>query len=151
MGIHATFVHANLVARDFDALCAFYTSVFGCRPTMKEGRYTGPWVEAVTQVPGAEIRVMHLALPGFEGKAPTLEIIAYDETLPPSNPAANRPGYGHIAFAVDDVEAARDAVLEAGGKVFGEIASVEIPGRGTVTEVYVADPEGNLIELCRWV
>ena len=64
--------------------------------------------------------------------------------------APNRPGWTHISFAVQDVHAARDAVLAAGGGVVGETVSVEIPGAGSITFAYVTDPEGNIIELQRW-
>jgi hypothetical protein len=32
----------------------------------------------------------------------------------------------------------------------GEIVSVEIPGAGRITFVYVTDPEGNIVELQHW-
>ena len=44
----------------------------------------------------------------------------------------------------------RDAVLKAGGKHFGTLVSVDIPGAGKLTVVYVTDPEGNMIELQKW-
>jgi predicted enzyme related to lactoylglutathione lyase len=51
---------------------------------------------------------------------------------------------------VDDVPAARDAVLAAGGGTVGEVVSREIPGAGAITFAYVTDPEGNVIELQTW-
>ena len=55
----------------------------------------------------------------------------------------------HIAFSVDDVESARRAVIDAGGGEVGEMVTFEIPGVGTMTFVYLTDPEGNIIELQR--
>jgi len=52
----------------------------------------------------------------------------------------------HLAFEVDHVEKARDEVMAAGGGPVGDLVTVKIPGAGTVTLVYVADPEGNIIE-----
>lgn len=80
----------------------------------------------------------------------TTEIFQYAAELDKPSPAANRPGFGHIAFAVDDVGAARDAVLAAGGRDVGKIVSVAIAGAGVIRFVYVADPEGNIIELQHW-
>jgi len=79
-----------------------------------------------------------------------LEVVQY--TTQDSGPrhAINRPGLAHIAFAVEDVAAARDAVLAAGGGTVGEVVSLDVPGAGRVTFVYVSDPEGNIIELQRW-
>ena len=62
----------------------------------------------------------------------------------------NRPGFAHIAFAVDDVETTRRAVLAAGGSAVGQVVRQEIPGAGQITVAYVTDPEGNIIELQRW-
>jgi len=62
----------------------------------------------------------------------------------------NRPGLAHLAFEVDDVEAARDAVLAAGGGRFGDLVTAEIAGAGRITFIYLTDPEGNIIELQKW-
>ena len=69
---------------------------------------------------------------------------------PRSQPAANRPGWGHIAFGVDDVGAARAEVLAAGGSPVGEVVTVETADGRRVTWCYVTDPEGNIVELQAW-
>jgi glyoxylase I family protein len=51
---------------------------------------------------------------------------------------------------VEDVEAACEAVLAAGGGTVGQVVSLRIPDAGTVTFAYVTDPEGNIIELQSW-
>ncbi len=107
-------------------------------------------MEDATSVPGAQIRGTHLRLPGYGEGGPTLEIFQYNRQEERPTTAINRPGLAHIAFVVDDVQAARDAVIAAGGKDWGKMVSVEIPGAGSITFVYVADPEGNIIELQRW-
>ena len=103
-----------------------------------------------TGVPGAEVRGVHLRLPGYGNEGPTLEIFQYN--LPEKRPATaiNRPGLAHLAFEVDDVEAARNAVVAAGGRCAGELVTVEIRGAGTITLIYMTDPEGNIIELQKW-
>jgi predicted enzyme related to lactoylglutathione lyase len=62
----------------------------------------------------------------------------------------NRPGFGHIAFAVNDVQAAREAVLAAGGRAVGEVVTTSVASGAQVTWCYVTDPEGNVIELQAW-
>ncbi len=150
MSIQAKFVHTNIVARDWQKLADFYERVFGCQPVPPERNLSGQWLEDGTGVAGVDIRGMHLRLPGFGEQGPTLEIFQYKQQQERPPTAINRPGFAHIAFAVDDVDAARDAVLAAGGGVVGEIVSVDVPGAGTVTFVYLTDPEGNIIELQRW-
>jgi catechol 2,3-dioxygenase-like lactoylglutathione lyase family enzyme len=150
MPVTARFVHTNLVARDWRRLARFYQQVFGCVPRPPERNLSGRWLDEATGLSGAHIQGVHLRLPGLAEDGPTLELFQYAEGPDPLPPAANRPGFGHIAFAVEDVQAAHDAVLAAGGGALGEIQSVEVAGAGTVTFAYLTDPEGNLVEVQRW-
>ncbi len=150
MGIKAKYVHTNLVARDWRKLAEFYVRVFGCKPVPPERKISGRWLDDATGVADAEIKGVHLRLPGFGDEGPTLEVFQYANAAPGQQTAANRPGFGHIAFAVDDVQAARDAVLATGGRDVGKIVTTEIPEAGKITFVYLADPEGNIIELQKW-
>ena len=150
MTIQARFVHTNLVAKDWIRLARFYQQVFGCVMVPPERRLEGKWLEDATGVPDAQIRGAQLRLPGYGEEGPTLEIFQYDQEEGRPKTAVNRPGFAHIAFAVEEVEAAREAVIAAGGGVVGEIVSVEIPPAGKVIFVYVTDPEGNIIELQHW-
>jgi predicted enzyme related to lactoylglutathione lyase len=148
--IDARFVHTNLVARDWKRLAQFYERVFGCTPVPPERDLSGQWLEDATGVPGAHIRGIHLRLPGHGDDGPTLEVFQYDPEQDGLAPAANRPGFGHVAFAVDDVEATRRAVLAAGGGELGQVVSVEVAGAGDITFAYLTDPEGNVVEVQRW-
>ncbi len=150
MSINARYVHTNLIAQDWRGLARFYEQVFGCTPVPPERDLTGPWLDEATAVPDAHLRGLHLRLPGYGEQGPTLEIFQYNHFEQKPETAVNRPGFGHIAFAVDDVEAARAAVLAAGGSEVGKVVSLTIPGAGAVTFVYLTDPEGNVIELQCW-
>ena len=150
MSFRAKYVHTNLIAKDWQELAQFYQDVFGCIPQPPERHIVAPWLSKTTGVPDAELQGIHLRLPGYGDNGPTLEIFTYAQQKPALEPAANRPGFAHIAFSVDDVHAARAAVLDAGGSDVGQIVSVEIPNAGAITVTYVADPEGNIIELQHW-
>jgi glyoxylase I family protein len=145
------FVHVNLTAKDWRRLSRFYREVFGCVPAPPVRRQQGPELERGTGVANARLEGEHLRLPGFDGSdGPTLEIYAYDPTLDKPPAAANRAGFGHLAFEVDDVGRTLEKVLGAGGGAQGEVVSLRVPGKGTVTFVYARDPEDNLIELQSW-
>ena len=144
------FAHVNLVAQDWRRLAQFYEHSLGCIPVPPERALSGQWLEEGTGVPGAEIRGMHLRLPGYGADGPTLEIFAYNRRAERAETAINRPGFAHIAFAVKDVEDAREAVLAAGGGEIGQVVTLDIPDAGRVTFVYLTDPEGNIIELQHW-
>ena len=150
MALQAKYVHTNLIARDWRALADFYQRVFGCVPVPPARDLSGPIIDAGTGVPDAHLRGMHLRLPGYGDTGPTLEI--FNNTVLEDRPATavNRPGFAHIAFAVDDVRAAREAVLAAGGRAVGEVVTVQISSGAQVTWCYVTDPEGNIIELQAW-
>jgi catechol 2,3-dioxygenase-like lactoylglutathione lyase family enzyme/uncharacterized damage-inducible protein DinB len=146
-GMAARYAHTNLGARDWRALGRFYEEVLGCVPLLPERDLSGDWLERGTGVPGARITGAHYRLPGGGASGPTLEIFQYHPPEEAAPPPANRVGFGHIAFAVDDVEKARSAVLAAGGAPVGTIESIVLPDAARITWTYVRDPEGNLVEL----
>jgi len=146
----ARYGHTNLVARDWRRLAGFYIDLFGCEPVPPERDYRGPTLEAGTGVPDSGLRGIHLRLPGHGEEGPTLEIYAYDREGKALPPTANRPGWGHIAFAVDDVPAAQAEVLSAGGSAVGEVVTTQTADGRSVTWCYVTDPEGNIVELQAW-
>ena len=142
--------HTNLIAKDWQALARFYEALFGCVRVPPERHYQGADLERGTGVPGAEVRGAHLRLPGHGPEGPTLEIFTYS-AMPARPPVAvNRPGFGHIAFMVDDVQAARLQVLAAGGHAIGDVVTLTAPNGARVTWTYLTDPEGNVIELQSW-
>ena len=107
---------------------------------------SGAWLERGTGVDNAQLQGVHLRLP-TSGNDITLEIFEYPETVDMQPGPVNRVGFGHIAFAVEDVNAACDAVLNHGGQQVGTIETFELPDGEQLTWAYVRDPEGNIVEL----
>lgn len=142
------FGHVNLVARDWRALAAFYCHFLGCTMLAPERDLHGNTIDAGVGVSDARIRGVHLRLPGYGEHGPTLEMYRYDPLI---DVAANvrRSGFGHIAFQVDDIDAIRAAIIGGGGSAIGDIVTTTA-GDKQVSWCYVADPEGNAIELQRW-
>jgi predicted enzyme related to lactoylglutathione lyase len=143
----ARYVHTNLVARDWRRLARFYEDVFGCMLVPPERDLSGAEMEAGTGVAGVRLRGMHLRLPGAGANGPTLEIFEYSDHAADVPRLVNRPGFAHIAFAVDSVADAREQVLANGGSPVGDVVTVAISATARVTWCYVRDPEGNIIEL----
>jgi predicted enzyme related to lactoylglutathione lyase len=146
----AKYGHTNLIARDWRALSSFYQRVFGCDPAPPERDYSGPALEAGTGVKGSTVKGVHLRLPGHGSNGPTLEIYSYSIAADSLRPEVNRPGFGHIAFAVPDVRDAQREVLVAGGSALGEIVTLQTAIGARGSWCYVRDPEGNIIELQSW-
>lgn len=144
------YAHTNIIAEDWRNLSGFYQSVLHCTPVPPRRHLVGDWLERGTGVPGAVLEGEHLRLPGWGEEGPTLEIFSYRDALEKPEPRANRLGFGHLAFLVDDVPAVLQEVLSAGGRAIGELVSAEVAGKGRLTFVYATDPEGNIIELQSW-
>ena len=145
--MHAQYVHTNLIAKDWRTLADFYVRVFGCTFVPPERDYTGDTLDRGTALKNAHLTGAHFRLPGNGAEGPTLEIYSYDELQEQLPPAVNRPGFGHLAFLVDDVENARQEVLANGGRAIGEIVTVTTSAGTRITWCYVTDPEGNMLEL----
>jgi catechol 2,3-dioxygenase-like lactoylglutathione lyase family enzyme len=148
--IDARFGHVNVIARDWRRLADFYQRVLRCTLVPPERDYRGADLAAGTGVADAAFRGAHLRLPGFGPDGPTLEIYQYDPSLDALPTAANRPGFGHIAFVVPDVTDARAIVLAEGGSPVGEVVTLGTADGRRVTWTYVTDPEGNIVELQSW-
>ena len=135
---------------DWKLLSAFYQKVFGCVPVPPERDLSGEWLDKATGISESHITGIHLLLLGYSDNGPTLEIFQYDSM--PEHPSVkpNMPGFSHIAFAVDDVAVTAQAVLDHGGSAVGEFTKRKFPGIGLLTFQYVADPEGNIIEIQNW-
>jgi predicted enzyme related to lactoylglutathione lyase len=148
--MNARYEHTNLIAKDWRKLADFYQKLFGCTPVPPERDLSGSNMDAGTGIKGVHVHGMHLRLPGYGDNGPTIEIFGYDPLVERPNSALNQPGFGHLAFSVDNVESAQKSVLDAGGKAVGEIVTVQIASGSKVTWCYVTDPEGNILELQSW-
>jgi catechol 2,3-dioxygenase-like lactoylglutathione lyase family enzyme len=145
------FGHINIVAKDWKKLAKFYKDVFDCKSVPPERNLKGEWLDKGTGLREAHLMGMHLRLPGYDENGPTLEIYEYSKMKEKTNDiVVNRPGYGHIAFQVDNVEEALMKLLENGGKKMGEVSKHYIDGAGELSFVYATDIEGNIIEIQNW-
>ena len=127
------FDHVGLNVADLDAMSAWYCTNFDLAIEFEF---------ALDQVDfqGAMLRSAdgwRLELLRRSGNGPGLQA---------SNPveAALTRGYGHVALDVPDVDAAYDALIAAGASDRMSPRPSPEPG---VRMAYVADPEGNLVEL----
>ena len=144
------FSHVNIISRNWKELADFYIRVFDCKPKPPERDLTGEWVDKLTDLLNAQIKGMHLLLPGYDTDGPTLEVFEYNRNISSTEKKINLEGFGHIAFAVEDVELTLNLLLENGGSVVGELIDAEINGVGKISVVYAKDPEGNIIEIQKW-
>lgn len=144
------YAHVNIMAADWQRLADFYETVFDCEPVSTERDHHGPHIDALTAESGQRFRGRHFRVPGHGEHGPTIEIFTPATPAEGSPKRLTRPGFSHLAFEVDDVEAKRLQVKGLGGDDYGELVTIDIPGAGKLTLLYMTDPEGNIVELQKW-
>ena len=136
--------HISLTARDANGLAAFYRDTFGLAERRPPKELCGEIVSRGNGLPNSKIYVVWLNL--ADDRGPFLEIMEYNKTISRPEPAVNEPGYGHLAFEVEDLTVVVERVLRFGGSLQGEITNFGTDERPFLI-TYVRDPEGNILEL----
>jgi catechol 2,3-dioxygenase-like lactoylglutathione lyase family enzyme len=128
-GVH----HVGLSVVDLPAMVAWYRDALDFE------------VEVGFELPGGRSRGAMLRRPDGIG----LELLCHADSA--GTPAADPPaamlrrGYGHWALAVSDVPHAHAQLLSAGAREVWSPRPAPPPASGSMS--YLADPEGNLLEL----
>lgn len=134
--------HTGVTCSDIDRSIAFYRDVLGF-PVTDKARHGGPLMEQVTGVPGAVIDIAFVDAPGHR-----IELLSYvaPEDRRPSALRPCDPGFLHLSFDVEDIEAVIAAVGAGGYRPVNPIATVtEGPGKG-LRGIYTRDPDGVVLE-----
>jgi len=126
--------HVGLAVADLAAAAAWFCDVFGLVP------------ELTLRVEAISLDIEMLIHPEYGYR---LELLHRPGSRPDHKPgtpaeAALREGYGHVAFGVTELDAAYDRALAHGARPVMPPCPAPEPG---VRMAFVADPEGNLIEL----
>ena len=145
--------HVNLVVSDLEGMTRFYSETLGLKVT-KRATITGEWISKVVGLHDAHGDVVYLDFPS----GPRIELIRYNRPAlhrPPNVDLPNAPGIRHLAFKVDDIDAAAARLHLAGVKLFSDVQTVpdtQVTYAGGIKKrlVYFQDPEGNLLELCEY-
>lgn len=128
-----TFDHVGLTVADLDAMTAWYCQALDLAVEFEFELDHVDFRGAMLHSPsGYRIELLHRpeSQPGLQAADPV--------------EAALTRGFGHVAFDVPDVDAAYDALISHGASDRMSPRPSPEPG---VRMAYVADPEGNLVEL----
>ncbi|WP_440982655.1 VOC family protein [Shinella sumterensis] len=136
--------HINLVARNAETLAAFYVKVMGCVVFRELKTLSGEHVSRGNGLSNSEIRTIWLKFPQLE--RPFLEIHEHKVTHHRNEPKVNEPGFGHLAFQMEDVGDTLFKIIEAGGAQIGQTTDFGTPANPYLI-AYARDPEGNILEL----
>lgn len=132
---NARLLHVSLTVGDLDRSVAFYGAAFGCTLLLPPTDL-GNAFERMTGVVGATARLAQMA---HSQGGMVLELIAVPEAL---NLSRKSVPPAHVAFAVDDLDAALSVARDAGAEMLGEIVSFA-EGRSA----YCREPGGSVFEL----
>jgi catechol 2,3-dioxygenase-like lactoylglutathione lyase family enzyme len=126
--------HVGLAVHDLAAAAEWYCAAFGFRR------------ELVLRVDPIDLDIVMLLHPAHGDRLELLHRPGSAPGLRPADPAeaALSEAYGHIAFAVVDLDVEYERVVGLGAR--GVLAPQPSPEAG-VRMAFVADPEGNLVEL----
>lgn len=140
--------HVSVSCGDLERSLAFYHGVLGI-PIRDRGRIQDGVLAAVLGEPHAVADYADLEL----GDGRTLELLAYAAPAgAPLHPRVHRPGAGHLALRVEDLDALCTAVRAAGFRVDPAApATIAEPGFWQHARiVYATDPDGVSVELIEW-
>lgn len=142
--VGAAYSHLAIVVADLRRAAGFYERALGFVRADEPFRGSGPELARLMGVDEARIEGLFLS-----GTGVTIELLC-DRQAEDQNPALAplAAGYRHLSFVVDDVDAAMEAVRVAGGSPFDDsLVRVDMGAGAPVAMAFVADPDGNRIEL----
>lgn len=139
LGLLHTVHHTSTVVEDVDEAVAFLRDSFGFEIRF-EARAMTELIQSMLGLPGISCDLVQGVTPVSDH---VLEFITFRDVPISCDPRLPvRPGQGHVAYLVSDLDAALVAVRSAGGIPIGAITEfAEGPA------VYCAMPRGGVLEL----
>jgi catechol 2,3-dioxygenase-like lactoylglutathione lyase family enzyme len=133
--------HVGIVVSDMNASLPFYRDLLGMEPWYDRTN-AGPYIDAVTGVKGAKLRMIKLRAP-TGGSIELLQYLSHPAGVAPARRACD-VGVNHVALQVADL-AALYRGLRARGIRFESEPQASPDGYAKV--VYCRDPENVIVEL----
>ena len=134
--------HTSFTVSDLDRSLAFFRDALGFEVTSK-GPRNPSLIQAITGVDGAEVLIAYVRGPGH-----SIELIEYiePETRSSVRPRPCDTGFSHIAYDVDNIDAAIQAARDHSVEPIGPVVAIDQgPNRGSRV-AYLRDPDGITIE-----
>jgi catechol 2,3-dioxygenase-like lactoylglutathione lyase family enzyme len=137
--------HVGIVVDDLEAATAFFLEL-GFK-LQDDGSVEGGWVDRVVGLEGVRSQLAMVETPDGNGR---LELTKFHAPSSPDgdrHAPANTPGIRHIAFLVNDIDAAVAGLRAHGAELVGEVERY-----GDIYRLcYVRGPEGIIVELAEQI
>ncbi len=137
--------HVGIVVDDLAAAAAFFVGL-GLE-LQGDGQVQDGWVDRVVGLQGVRAAYAMLQTPDGHGRLELVKFHSPSVRGGDGHAPANTLGIRHLAFAVDDIDAAVVAVQASGGELVGEVANY----KGVYRLCYVRGPEGIIVELAEQI
>jgi glyoxylase I family protein len=138
--------HVGITTANVDRALGFYRDLLGMR-VIDDVVLTSPDLAALLDVDTVEIRIADLDT----GDGRILELLQYIQPEGRHVDYESRdPATAHVAFAIDDLEAVKEKISNAGGTVISRRPlTIDDPGGHFegATVLYIRDPDGMILEL----
>ena len=134
--------HTSFTVSNLDRTIAFFRDALGFKVTSKAPRDSA-LIERITGVKGANVMIAYV-----RGSGHSLELIEYSG---PNDRTAVYPkpcdvGFAHVAYDVDDIDAAISAASSHDVNPLGPVTAIDQgPNKGSRV-AYLRDPDGITIE-----
>ena len=134
--------HTSFTVSNLDRTVAFFRDALGFEVTSRAPRDPAA-IERITGVEGGDVMIAYVRGPGH-----SIELIEY---LAPADrgKVESRPcdtGFAHLAYDVDDLDAAMGAAAEHGFAPRGSVYSVDRGPNAGARAVYLVDGDGITVE-----
>jgi catechol 2,3-dioxygenase-like lactoylglutathione lyase family enzyme len=137
--------HVGIVVDDIEAATAFFVELgferLGGRPV------EGDWVDRVVGLEGVRAEIAMMQTPDGHGRIELAKFHAPSVRGGDRHAPANAPGIRHVAFVVDDIDAALTSLRAIGAELVGEVERYE----DSYKLCYVRGPEGIIVELAEQI
>jgi len=133
--------HVGIIVSDLDAAVAFFAALgFEGHPPMTiDDDFPG----RVNGIPGSSVELVMMHTPDGQHQVEVTRFISPADEGEPEAAQSNRLGIRHIAFVVDDIDAAVTTVRGLGYELVAELVEYE----GIWRLCYIRGPEGIIVEL----
>lgn len=129
--------HSSLAVDDLAVAIAFFGDAFGFEVAFREDRMADQ-IATIAGVPGLVCDIAQLRNPT---SGHVLELIAFDGAAE-GDDRPFRPGTAHVAFQVDDLDAALATIVGLGARLLGTITDFS-----DCRAAYLRVPGGVFVEL----
>lgn len=136
------FSHTGICVSDLERSTAFYRDVLGFKEH-HHLHFEDEGTSKLLRIENVSFEVVYLERDGT-----VIELLDFRERIETRDARPrdiNKLGLTHISFNVNDIESLLGAIEAAGGRVLQE-TRLGVPG-SPVVALFVADPDGTLIEL----